>query len=146
VANEVMETVAIKAGNSYAIINKKDFDEKTQQLYDGPLPRDVVTDLSKNPDGTFSQPTPTDIRFPDKNLTEFANNHRSGMSAHEARVAAKLPDAPGGLQPDPLLAEQVKADEESKAAAAKEQAEMVASEEEAAAARSAEAKKPASKK
>lgn len=55
----------------------------------------------KNPDGTFSTPTPSDIRFPDKNATEFANNHGAfvNKSAAEMRADKGMPDAPGGLKP-----------------------------------------------
>lgn len=60
----------------------------------------VATD--RNPSGTFSEPTPTDIRYPDKDATEFENNH----GAHIARSAAALreemglPDVPGGIKPE----------------------------------------------
>lgn len=133
------ETVAIKSGDSYAIINKSDFDEKVHVLYDGPRPADVVTDLSKNPSGTFSQPTPTDIRFPDKDKTEFENNHGAFVkkSAADIRKEEGMIDAPGGIEPDPALEEAVKAaakapeavekdpavDNESKAIPAEERAE-----------------------
>jgi hypothetical protein len=144
---DTLKTVAIKDGDSYIIINESDFDEKKgHQRYEGALPRDTVTGLSKNPDGTFSEPTPTDIRYPDKNKTEFANNHRSGMSAAEARKAAKLEDAPGGLAPDPVLAKQVKDGDEASKAAAKAEAAKFEEEQKAAAERSEDAKKPASKK
>lgn len=128
------ETITVKSGDSYAIINKSDYDEKVHELYDGPRPADVVTDLSKNPSGTFSQPTPTDIRFPDKDKTEFENNHGAfaKKSAAEIREAEGMVDAPGGIDPDPALAQAVKdaekapdlgdnpaVDNESKSAAAK---------------------------
>lgn len=120
-------TVAIKNGdNDYMIINESDFDEKKGHVrYDGVLPRDTVTDTrTRNSDGTFSEPTPTDIRFPNKDNTEFANNHGAfvGKSAAEMREAEGLADAPGGLKPDPVLAEVVKAEEKAVAAAAKEDA------------------------
>lgn len=56
----------------------------------------------KNPSGTFSEPTPTDIRYPNKDETEFENNHGAfiGKSAAQMREDKGLPDAPGGLAPD----------------------------------------------
>lgn len=106
-----VETVAIKSGDSYAIINKSDFDEKKHELYDGPRPADIVTDLSKNPSGTYSMPTPTDIRFPDKDKTEFENNHGAFVkkSAADIRKEEGMIDAPGGLAPDPALEDAAKA-------------------------------------
>lgn len=55
----------------------------------------------RNPSGTFSEPTPTDIRYPNKDETEFENNHGAflGKSAAQMRDAAGLPDAPGGIHP-----------------------------------------------
>jgi hypothetical protein len=60
-------------------------------------------EAGRNPSGTFSEPTPTDIRYPDKDATEFENNHGAfiGKSAAELRDEKGLPDAPGGLEPDP---------------------------------------------
>jgi hypothetical protein len=56
----------------------------------------------KNPSGTYSEPTPTDIRYPDKDATEFENNHGAfvGKSAAEMREAADMEDKPGGLRPE----------------------------------------------
>jgi hypothetical protein len=55
----------------------------------------------KNPDGTYSEPTPSDIRYPNKDATEFANNHGAFVrkSAAQMREDQGLPDAPGGLHP-----------------------------------------------
>lgn len=105
-----VNTVAVKDGESYRIVNESDFDEKTMQKYDGVMPRDTVTSLDRNPDGTFSEPTPTDIRYPNKDNTEFANNHGAyvNKNAAEMRAERDLADAPGGLAPDPVLAEAVK--------------------------------------
>lgn len=105
-----IETVMVKRGDSYAIINKDDFDPKVDVIYEGTRPADVVSDLSKNPSGTFSQPTPTDIRFPNKDLTEFENNHGAFVkkSAAQIREAEGMIDAPGGLAPDPDLEERAK--------------------------------------
>ena len=120
-------TVAVKMEDgSYSIINESDFDPKKHTRYEGALPRNTVTDLAnRNADGTFSEPTPTDIRYPNKDLTEFANNHGAHVnrSAAEMRKEKELPDAPGGLAPDPVLAEMVeknkKAEKDAKAAEAK---------------------------
>ncbi len=160
-----IETVAVKSCDSYAIINKSDFDEKVHKLYKpgkdktekkednaradkverlksafsdhlDTLTDDQLTDalervaqgpgndLTRNPSGTFSTPTPTDIRFPDKDKTEFENNHGAfvGKSAAQIREAEGLPDAPGGLAPDPTLAEQVEEQKEADADDAKERA------------------------
>jgi hypothetical protein len=55
----------------------------------------------RNTDGTYSEPTPTDVRYPDKDKTEFANNHGAFVqrSAAEIREAEGIEDAPGGLDP-----------------------------------------------
>lgn len=65
----------------------------------------VVSD--RNPDGTYSEPTPTDIRYPNKDNTEFANNHGAfvGRSAAEIREAEGMEDKPGGLDPSQKEAE-----------------------------------------
>lgn len=59
----------------------------------------------KNPSGTFSTPTPSDVRYPNKDHTEFENNHGAfvGKSAAQMREALGLPDAPGGLNPQPTM-------------------------------------------
>lgn len=116
-----LKTVAVEDGNSYRIINETDFDEATMKLYSGVMPHNTVTDLTnRNTDGTFSEPTPTDIRYPNKDNTEFANNHGAfvGKSAAGMREEAGLPDAPGGLAPDPLLVQPVKDIAEAAAKAA----------------------------
>jgi len=53
----------------------------------------------KNPSGTFSEPTPTDIRFPNKDMTEFENNRGAfrRKSAADLRKEQGLPDVPGGV-------------------------------------------------
>jgi hypothetical protein len=60
----------------------------------------VATD--KNPSGTYSEPTPTDIRYPDKDATEFENNHGAfiGKSAGQMRESVGMEDKPGGLRPE----------------------------------------------
>jgi hypothetical protein len=71
----------------------------------------VVEDYSKNPSGTFSEPTPTDVRYPNKNETEFENNHGAfvSKSAAEIREEKGLPDKAGGLNPKKKEAEDAKA-------------------------------------
>lgn len=101
-----LETVKIKHGkNDYMIINKDDYDPKKHELYKGKAGSEPTENEAqdRNPSGTFSEPTPTDVRYPDKDATEFENNHGAfvGKSAAEMREAEGLPDAPGGLQPDP---------------------------------------------
>lgn len=56
---------------------------------------------SKNPSGTFSEPTPTNIQYPNKDHTEFENNHGAfvNKSAAGLREERGLPDAPGGVRP-----------------------------------------------
>lgn len=100
-----IETVAVKreGGQGYRIINKSDFDPKQHKLAKVPASDSAEGfDPLRNTSGTFSEPTPTDIRFPDKDLTEFENNHGAflGRSAAELRAKLGLPDAPGGLAPD----------------------------------------------
>lgn len=133
-----LKTVTVKDGNSYRIINESDFDSKSMEIYGGVMPRDTVTSLDKNPDGTFSEPTPTDIRYPNKDNTEFANNHGAYVhkNAAEMRADKGLADAPGGLQPDPVLAEAVKNQDEAVKKAASDEAKKNAAD-----AKPAEAKK-----
>lgn len=60
----------------------------------------------RNPSGTYSEPTPTDIRYPDKTATEFENNMGAfvGKSAADLREEKGLPDAPGGIHPERRVA------------------------------------------
>lgn len=100
-----LPTVRVKTGDGhYKIINKKDYDPKEHELIKGGEDQQQgVMDFSgRNPSGTFSEPTPTDIRYPDKDATEYENNHGAfmGKSASQMRKAADLPDAPGGVYPD----------------------------------------------
>jgi hypothetical protein len=134
-----LETVKVKNGDDYAIINKADFDpdkhepfddeskaaisdtgsdgltdderaqlsmleaKRTAQANRGTTASEPASadDQGKNPSGTFSTPTPTDIRFPDKQATEFENNQGAfiGKSAADLREDMGLPDAPGGIKP-----------------------------------------------
>lgn len=134
-----VETVKVKNGDDYAIINKADFNPDTHEPFDDASAAAVadagsdgltdderatlsmleakrtaqanrgtttaaaasINDQGKNPSGTFSTPTPTDIRFPDKQATEFENNQGAfiGKSAADLREDLGLPDAPGGIKP-----------------------------------------------
>jgi hypothetical protein len=75
-------------------------------------------DGSRNPSGTFSEPTPTDIRYPNVNATEFENNHGAfvNKSADDLRREQGLEDKPGGVMPE--VKERVEETEAAKAAAA----------------------------
>lgn len=77
-----------------------------QEAADAPKP--------KNSDGTFDEPTPLDIRYPDKDATEFARNHGAqiGTSAAELRDVMELEQKPGGL--DPSQKEAVDAEEDAR--------------------------------
>lgn len=100
-------TVRVKAndGSGYQVINRADFDPKKHELIKGGEDQEqgLMTGASeRNPSGTFSEPTPTDIRFPNKDATEFENNHGAFVrkSAAQMREDHGMPDAPGGLYPD----------------------------------------------
>jgi hypothetical protein len=99
-------TVRVRTDDGqYKIINRKDYNEKEhgaiikggedqeQGLFAGASDR--------NPSGTYSEPTPTDIRYPDKDATEFENNHGAfvNKSAAQMREEKGMEDAPGGLYP-----------------------------------------------
>ncbi|MEO6532852.1 MAG: hypothetical protein ABIO06_04670 [Pseudolysinimonas sp.] len=118
-------------GNDHLIINKTDFDPAKHDLYDdaqgtddGPtdearkyaLDQDAMRTYEanrgipsqpqinadgRNPSGTFSEPTPTDIRYTNKDATEFENNHGAfvNKSAADLRAELGLEDKPGGLIP-----------------------------------------------
>lgn len=135
-----VSTVKIKADNpkGYRIINASDFDPKQHQVVEGEAPAEksaaevaateeleakrkaeanrgqtegsggVVTD--RNPSGTFSEPTPTDIRYPNKDETEFENNYGAhiGKSAAGLREELGMEDKPGGLNPAKKEAEDKK--------------------------------------
>jgi len=55
-----------------------------------------------NASGTFDEPTPTDVRFPNKNTTEFESNHGAqvGKSAAGLREELGMEQKPGGLHPE----------------------------------------------
>lgn len=103
-----LEIVKIKDGDSYKIINKSDFKDGSDELFHE-KGEGEATDRSpgmeaggKNPSGTFSEPTPTDIRYPNVDATEFENNHGAfvAKSAADLRQERGLPDAPGGIMPE----------------------------------------------
>lgn len=105
--NDRVATVKIKDPNKkgdYIIINKSDFNDDEHELFDekDPAALSVSGGGSRNGSGTFDEPTPTDIRYPNKNTTEFENNHGAylGQSAAELRQGAGLDDKPGGLHPE----------------------------------------------
>lgn len=132
-------------GNDHLIINKSDYDPSVHTLYQGQPEVDLgvsdeeaaklearrkydanrgitnvpaAEDAGRNPSGTFSEPTPTDIRYPDKNATEFENNHGAfiGKSAAGIREELGMKDKPGGLKPE--VHEAVKASEAAVVSAA----------------------------
>jgi hypothetical protein len=120
-----------EGGKGYRLINKTDFDPKKHKTFDGEKVEAAMSaeerkladememrrkieanrgqsgsvvdaDVSqRNPSGTYSEPTPTDIRYPDKTATEFENNLGAfvGKSAAGLRQEMGLPDAPGGIHP-----------------------------------------------
>ncbi len=131
------ETIRIQSGDSFAIINKSDFDPRRHTPFDAEAAEaasnDGLTDeerrlyaeldakrkvaatfgqtgttgigataAGKNPSGTYSEPTPTDVRYPDKRGTEFENNMGAfiNKSAAQIREAEGLPDKPGGIKPE----------------------------------------------
>ncbi|HEX2554233.1 MAG TPA: hypothetical protein VHL98_11055 [Microvirga sp.] len=132
-----VETIRIKSGDSFAIINKSDFDPKQHTPFDAEAKEaagnDGLTDEErklyaeldakrkvagnfgqtggagldatasvKNPSGTYSEPTPTDVRYPDKQATEFENNLGAFVdkSAAQMREARGMEDRPGGIKPE----------------------------------------------
>lgn len=124
-----MNVVKIKTGESFAIINESDFDPDRHELFAGEkvggkssaqaladdmetrrqldANRGVVngsgpTDNGRNATGTYREPTPSDVRFPDMNATEFENNHGAfvGRAAPDLRAQMDMPDEPGGVRPE----------------------------------------------
>jgi hypothetical protein len=88
----------------YMLINRKDYDPNKHELIKGGENQEqglYAGASERNPSGTFSEPTPTDIRFPNKDATEFENNHGAFVrkSAAQMREDHGLEDAPGGLYP-----------------------------------------------
>jgi len=68
----------------------------------GVEPTRPIEEVGRNPSGTFSEPTPTDVRYPNKLETEFENNMGAhvGKSAAQLRETLGLPDQAGGLKPE----------------------------------------------
>lgn len=100
----IKETIYVEADNDagYRLINKDEFDSKTMKEYTGPLRGLTPEELrNRNSSGTFSEPTPTDIRYPNLRDTEFENNYGAfvGSSAAELREKEGIEQRPGGLNP-----------------------------------------------
>lgn len=76
------------------------------EALDAPKPR--------NTSGTFDEPSPMDIRYPNKDGTEFENNHGAfmGTSAAELRDANDMEQKPGGVDDTQLQA--VKKEDEAR--------------------------------
>lgn len=124
-----LETVKVKSGDSFATINKSDYDPDVHELHEDNADLDLGDDDAeikkietrrqydanrgvptgttlaadgRNPSGTYSEPTPTDIRYPNKDATEFENNHGAFVrkSAAQIREDQGMEDKPGGLIPE----------------------------------------------
>lgn len=102
------ETMKVESADKdgYTIINKHDFDEDKHVPFDeddddNADEADGNAPVASNASGTFDEPTPSDIRYPNKDNTEFENNHGAyvGQSAAELRDGAGMEQKPGGLDP-----------------------------------------------
>jgi hypothetical protein len=107
---EEIETIRVvdkRTGRGPLLMNKSDFEGQKEQyeVYQDPggvtmnnMPVGVDP-LGRNTSGTYSEPTPSDIRFPDKDATEFENNHGAFLARDAAsmRKAVGQPDEPGGV-------------------------------------------------
>lgn len=96
------------------LMNKADFDKSADQyeVYQDPGGVTMnnapigVDPLGRNTSGTYSKPTPSDVRYPDKDATEFENNHGAFVQRDAAhmRAAAGQEPLPGGVvTPDDSL-------------------------------------------
>lgn len=98
------DMIRVREGQTVRVIPRDEFNDDIHEHapLNKPAPTRAVEVNAKNPSGTFSEPTPTDIRYPNKDLTEFENNHGAFFrkSAAQMRQDADLPDAPGGIYPD----------------------------------------------
>lgn len=79
--------------------------ERKAQANFGQVDGGAMGDPTRNPSGTYSEPTPTDIRYPDKLATEFENNVGAFVDRSAAGLRAEmgLPDAPGGIKPEVVI-------------------------------------------
>lgn len=98
------ETIRVRDGMGFRTIKKTDKKPEDVEWEDpGGVtmnnPVYGVTHDGKNPTGTYSEPTPSDVRFPDTNATEFEGNHLmvAGQNAAEQRDALGMEDKPGGI-------------------------------------------------
>lgn len=103
--HEALDKESAAAIKAAALAKKPLADMTPEELQEynanrGQTPSGSVIDTSKNPSGTFSEPTPTDIRYPNKRATEFENNLGAfiGKSAAGLRKEAGMPDVPGGIR------------------------------------------------
>jgi hypothetical protein len=118
-AEKEVETIRVvdkRTGRGPLLMNKSDFEGQKEQyeVYQDPggvtmnnMPVGVDP-LGRNTSGTYSEPTPSDIRFPDKDATEFENNHGAFVKKDAAsmRDVAGMPDEPGGIVNEDLTPEQ----------------------------------------
>lgn len=90
--------------------SEKDQARRKVEANRGQVEGSVVADGTKNPSGTFSEPTPTDIRYPNKQDTEFENNMGAFVNKSAAQIRAEngMEDKPGGLNPEKKEAEDAK--------------------------------------
>jgi len=115
--NDRIDTIKVKNPNTkdgFMIINRHEFDDDQKSKKpkyeefeedDTDADGDGIPDrlqAGRNTSGTFDEPTPTDVRYTNKDATEFENNHGShlGNSAAELREASGMPQKPGGLLPE----------------------------------------------
>jgi hypothetical protein len=118
----IVETVKVKnpkdKTGGFMVINREDFekdqvkaeDKRQYELHPDEEKSDrAISDRAGqglvtrgNASGTLDEPTPTDIRFPNKLHTEYEGNLGAlrGESAAEHRDAAGMEQRPGGLNPD----------------------------------------------
>jgi hypothetical protein len=98
---DIPGTEASLSDEEKGILRRKEVERRAEAnrgITGGP----AIDTSGRNPSGTYSEPTPSDIRYPNKDETEFENNHGAFVhkSAAEMRQDHGLPDAPGGLAPD----------------------------------------------
>ena len=100
------DLVTVRDGDKLKHVTRAEYDKNPENFkkvreQDGAVVISTHPGGQKNPSGTYSMPTPTDIRYPDKNATEFENNHGAflGKSAAGLRKQMGIPDIPGGVRP-----------------------------------------------